>query len=97
MVSPLTLVSSGLSLASMVDAAVLHNSRPEVSTSLLWFSVVTGVIAITSEAAAFFDGPNPDWQPELLSEAHGSPERDHEAVHMRYALEPPERSRRTLL
>lgn len=97
MVSPLTIVSSGLSLASMVDAAVLHNSRPEVSTSLLWFSVVTGVIAITSEAAVYFDGPNPNWQPDLLAEARERPERAVGETHMRYLLEPPEPPRRTLL
>jgi hypothetical protein len=73
MVKFLTIANSIISVAAMANALMLKNSRPEVSTTLMWFSLVTGSTALVSETIEVFEPHGPDWQPSLEPKAQERP------------------------
>ena len=73
MVKGMTLASSALSIAAIANALFLKNSRPDVSTALVWFSFVTGSTALISETIEVFEPHSPEWEPSIEPEALRAP------------------------
>ena len=91
MVKALTLASSALSFAGMANALFLKNSRPDVSTALMWFSTVTGVVAITSQAADVLEPPKKKEPERLHTKGNGASLMTFDENFKPYYLPPPRR------